>query len=164
MAVPPGIAIGERKGQGTILRAPRSVVLVGAEFAAAVGPALARLLSDHGVMLHVEARPRTTVRDWAGERWLEMLLARCPADLVVVALEPTSPCPAVEQITARAYGAGARVLWLAVPAHAMAEPGLPADILTAGPTATDLAALAALAFRGMGLSGRDNHGARSTHG
>lgn len=143
MAIPAGIALGERKPKPSVAAVPHRVLLVGPHAVTSLGAVLRRLLSEHGVALGVAASPSNLVADWLERGWLADALRRHAAELVLCGLlRPSAELAGLleDVCTLR----GARVLWLF-------DIGLMADMATMAEakTASEVAACAALLWQSI---------------
>lgn len=158
MAIPAGIAVGERKVAPVPTASPsrpmpRQVLLIGPLAITSLGAVLRRLLSEHGVALGVAASPSNQPKDWLERGWLSDALRRHPSELVLCGLLRPSPELALA-LEAHCLARQAQVLWLF-------DVGLMADmtVMAEAKTASEYAACAALLWQNIRQAGRGHRGA-----
>ena len=129
LALPAGIGL-VRAGR---VRAPvvaQRILLVGDGFAKGLAVPLRQLAEDAGYGFRAEARPGTTVVDWASHPWLQAHVASFEPTLVLVSLSGGRVAPPIEARAMtdwiyRLLASRARPVWIAPPA-ASPSPLLPA--------------------------------------
>lgn len=77
-------------------------------------PPMSKLAGDSGAALHVDTRPRSSLRDWAKKGWLQSHLAAFRPTAVFIATDLRDPL-ARRMVQARVRRVCAELFWL-VPA------------------------------------------------
>jgi len=113
LGVPEGVGLVRRPSSRRLTDSAmtRRLLLCGEQLVKEILPPLARLASDGGMSIHVDARPGKSAHEWAKQGWLRAHLVTFQPTVVLLALDPRDLL-ARRLIDLRIARAGADLLWV----------------------------------------------------